>query len=268
MDEHQLLLNDLPSNNPYIEGLKMIFLRLKYDLNPAFWHSRKLLKKVQNHYQGQKAVIVCNGPSLAKTDLSLLGEVFTFGMNKINLFFERNDFRPSCILASDRYIIESNADFFNQTEIPLYLSHYGLAYVKPRSTTCFLHETSYRKFARSLNMSYHAGFTVTYLAIQLAYHMGFKQVALIGCDHNFVLPNQPTDRLLTATEGNDVNHFVPNYYKKGELFGPPNLVEMEYAFGLARNIYHASGRELYNCTMGGKLELFPRMELQAFLEGK
>ena len=72
----------------------------------------------ENKYSNEKAVIICNGPSLLKVDLALLKNVYTFGLNKINLLFGKSDFRPSAIVAVNKYVIEQNADFYDSTDIP------------------------------------------------------------------------------------------------------------------------------------------------------
>jgi hypothetical protein len=99
------ILAQRPTINPYRYGAFEIWNRLKWDLNPESWSSRKRLKAYKDKYLGHKAVIVCNGPSLLKSDLSLLGGVFTFGLNKINLLFDKSNFRPSCIVAVNPFVI-------------------------------------------------------------------------------------------------------------------------------------------------------------------
>ena len=88
---------------------------------------------MRDRFKGEKAVIVCNGPSLNATDLTSLGSTYTFGLNKINLYFDSNAFRPNCIVAVNANVIEQNADFYNTTEIPLFLS----CAVKPAPWSCF-----------------------------------------------------------------------------------------------------------------------------------
>ena len=82
------------SLNPYRVGLKLIFDRLLWDLSYKSFYNRKKLKKLSNFYKGEKAVIVCNGPSLKETDFSLLNDVYTFGLNKINLLPKQFNFKP------------------------------------------------------------------------------------------------------------------------------------------------------------------------------
>ena len=107
--------------NPYRFGTHEILQRLLWDLSPESWRSRRIMRTWLDRHAGRKAVILCNGPSLLKTDFSKLSDVFTFGLNKINLLFDKVQFRPSCIVSVNRLAIEQNAVFFNQTNIPLFL---------------------------------------------------------------------------------------------------------------------------------------------------
>ena len=62
------------------------------DLPDAYRHpwrraSIARLAELKDKYQGQRAFIIGNGPSLKITDLSKLKEEFTFGLNRIYLMF-------------------------------------------------------------------------------------------------------------------------------------------------------------------------------------
>jgi len=250
--------------NPYRFALLEVWNRLKWDMTLQSWHSRKKLKSVKDKHFGQKAVIICNGPSLLKTDFSLLNGVFTFGLNKINLIFDKSNFRPSCIVAVNSFVIEQNRDFYNSTEIPLYLDSCGTAYVKPRFNTTFLHSSTQMKFAKDCSISVNQGYTVTFVAMQLAFHMGFNSVALIGCDHSFATKGQ-ANKVVIAGE-KDESHFDPNYFAHGVKWQLPDLVQSEVAYTLARDMYECYGRMIVNATFGGKLNIFNRMSLKDFID--
>jgi|ADGO01.1.fsa_nt_gi Uncharacterized protein conserved in bacteria len=252
-----------PTVNPYRFAAYLIVQRLRWDLRPESWRSRQALRNMRDRYAGQKAVIVCNGPSLLKSDLSLLDGIFTFGLNKINLLFDKSTFRPSCIVSVNPYVLEQNADFYNRTDIPLFLDSAALGKVHPRPGVIFLHSTEQRKFARDCSVSIYQGATVTFVAMQLAYHLGFSRVALIGCDHTFSAKG-PANKTVVA-EGRDADHFDPNYFSGGMKWQLPDLVESEAAYTMARDIFYASGREIVNCTEGGQLEVFHRQPLVEFV---
>ena len=249
--------------NPYYYAAYTVWNRIKWDLNPKSWISRHKLKSLKNRHLGEKAVIVCNGPSLLKSNLSLLDGVTTFGLNKINLIFEKSHFRPSYIVSVNRYAIEQNIDFFNQTDIPLFIDSYSSKIVKQRKNICFLHSSLPNKFAKDCSMSLYRGGTVTFVSIQLAFHMGFKKVALIGCDHNFASKG-PANKLVESGD-KDENHFDSRYFAGGVKWQLPNLPLSEYSYHMAKETYELDGRTIFNATEGGYLEVFPKITLQEFL---
>lgn len=253
--------------NPYRSAAAMIFRRFLWDLHPFSWTSRKKIKKWSDKYQGEKAVILCNGPSLNQTNFDELSEsgVFTFGLNKINLLFHRVDFRPSVIVAVNSLVIEQASDFYNTTNIPVFLDSVGRNYVKFNKNVHFLHSASIGgSFAKDCSISINQGFTVTYAAMQLAFHMGFKEVALVGCDHSFDTKGSAAKTVLSGKE--DKNHFDPNYFAGGLKWQLPNLAASALHYDIAKDVFEDHGRKIVNCTEGGKLEVFPRQSLSKFLK--
>lgn len=263
-DEDNPLLRLRPTINPYLKGAWLIVSRIIWDINPVSWVSRNRLKQWKNKFTGKKAIILCNGPSLLKVNLSLLEGFFTFGLNKINLIFEKEDFRPSCIVAINPFVIEQNSEFYNQTEIPLFLDSIATRrkLVKNKNNRIFLH-SSYKGFAQDCSVSISQGYTVTYVALQLAFHMGFEQVALVGADHNFATKG-PANKVVISGE-RDESHFDPRYFSGGEKWQLPDLFESEVSYMTAKRIYEAYGRKIFNCTEGGKLEIYERMPIDKFV---
>jgi hypothetical protein len=249
--------------NPYRYAAFLIYHRLLWDINPESWRSRKILQGYKEKYYGQKAIIVCNGPSLIKSDLSLLKNIFTFGLNKINLIFDKSDFRPSCIVAVNPFIIDQNQAFFNTTDIRLFLNSDSAKYIHSRQNITFLHTAEQKKFAQDCSFSIYKGNTVTFVAIQIAFHMGFSEVALIGCDHNYATQGPPNKTAVSISD--DGNHFDPNYFTKGEHWQLPDLLQSEVAYTMAKYAYEENGRRIFNATDGGMLEVFPRIPLENFL---
>jgi hypothetical protein len=258
------LISQIETINPYYRAVMMVLERLTYDLHPYSYSSRKKLRKIKNSYLGKKAVILCNGPSLLETDFDLLKDVYTFGLNKINLLFDKTDFRPSSIVAVNPYVIVQNSKFYNLTECPLFLDYKAARkYIKNRNNVTFVHSTRINRFARDCSMSLHQGSTVTFIALQLAFHMGFKKIALVGCDHCYSDSGNPN--MLVKAKSKDINHFDENYFSENQLWQYPDIEKSEESYRLARHVYTVFGREIVNATVGGKLELFKRQPLSSFL---
>ncbi|MGB1883071.1 MAG: 6-hydroxymethylpterin diphosphokinase MptE-like protein [Gammaproteobacteria bacterium] len=254
-----------PTINPYRVAWSMFKDRLRWERNPASRRSRKKVRHWLDRHAGEKAVILCNGPSLLKSDLSLLEGTFTFGLNKINLLYDKHEFRPSCVVAVNRLVLEQNAEYYNETETPLFLDSAALKLgIKENPNTHLLHNTNHRRFARDCSISIYQGYTVTYVALQLAFHMGFTEVALIGADHYFSTPGQPNQTV--TSESKDPNHFDPNYFANGAQWQLPDLAESELSYIMARDVFHAFGRRVVNAGEGGHLEIFERQPLVDFLK--
>ena len=104
------------------------------------------------------------------------------------------------------------------------------------------------------------GGTVSYLCLQLAYHMGFSDVHLVGFDHNYTIPSDAKiDGNRIETTSTDPNHFHPDYFGKGYRWHNPRVDRMEIAYVRAREQFEATGRRVFNATVGGKLEVFDRV---------
>jgi len=226
------------------------------------------MEKIKDLYLGRKAVILCNGPSLNKVNFPELKKsgVFVFGLNKINLLFETTSFRPDAVVSVNPLVLEQNAEFFNGTSIPLFLSSDGLKRgVKSRPNITYLHSTNMRgTFATDCSWSIFQGHTVTYVALQLAYHMGFDSVALAGCDHYFSRSG-PANKTVDAEQA-DPDHFDSRYFSGNMKWQLPDLMESEASYLLAKKIFQETDRSIVNCTDGGALEIFPREALRDFLD--
>ncbi|MBC7405207.1 MAG: DUF115 domain-containing protein [Cytophaga sp.] len=259
------------TTNPYTHTLGILKTtipdlksRMAWDLRPIAWRSRARMRLWRDKFSSSKAVIVCNGPSLNQTDLSGMQNVYTIGLNKINLLFGRNNFRPNAIVAVNKLVIDQNADFFDTTDIPLFLDSYAASLVSERENVCFVHSVEQRKFARDCSMSINQGATVTFVALQIAFHMGFRDIALIGCDHSFASKG-PANKTVIAGK-TDVDHFDPNYFAGGVEWQLPDLLQSEVSYTMARDIFAAEGGRVVNATVGGKLEIFERLMLADFLQ--
>ncbi len=105
------------------------------------------------------------------------------------------------------------------------------------------------------------GATVTYVALQIAFYMGFSEVVLIGIDHDFKKKGIP--HTLIVSDGDDADHFDIQYFPKGFRWQLPDLRTSEYAYTLARDAYRADGRQVLDATIGGKLNIFPKVDFNS-----
>lgn len=125
-------------------------------------------------------------------------------------------------------------------------------------------------FSRDFADIVYLGSTVTYLCLQLAYHLGCDPVYIIGVDHNYGrLPELFPPGKITITEENiyliQGLHFRNNYYKIGDQIGVPHIAYQEAAYGKAREEFEAAGRKIYNAGIDSKLDVFEKCDLLSII---
>lgn len=247
----------------------------------------------RNRHRGERCFIMGNGPSLNKMDLSLLEGETVFACNGAFLLFDRVAWRPTYYTCVDTRVIRDRAG-----DIAAMLD------AEPGITAFFpsvvhLHDGSGQEFAgrdvippgpnrhyfREVGNrpSHHVEtmfsldaddyvvqpYTVAITMLQLAMHMGFGEIYLIGCDTSYKV--QETVRqegreiggvglLLTSTQDDDDNHFDPSYFGQGRQWHNPQVAQMLEHYRWARLASRRRGVRVFNATVGGKLEVFERVD--------
>jgi hypothetical protein len=217
------------------------------------------LTRLKNIHKGERCFIIGNGPSLKETNLSYLRDEFTFGMNRIYLMFPELGFQTTYYVSVNDLVIEQCAEDIRSLTIPKFLAWRAHELVQPGSEMIFLHTTyTGPKFSRDARRRLWEGATVTYVALQLAYHIGFEQVILIGVDHSFSTKGKPNTTVIS--QGDDPDHFDAGYFGKGFRWQLPDLETSERAYRMARQAYQQAGRQVLDATVGGKLTVFPKVD--------
>jgi hypothetical protein len=238
-------------------------------LHPWRRKSVAALDKLHGMYAGQRAFIIGNGPSLKSTDLSRLGGDFTFGLNRIYLMFASMGFPTSCLVSVNDLVVEQCVSEMQALSIPRFFSWHSHRYLSSSTPQAglptFLY-TTYESpgFSGDVRGRLWEGATVTYVALQLAYHMGFSRVILIGVDHDFVSKGEANKTVVS--QGDDSNHFSPKYFGRGFRWQLPDLETSEMAYSMARQAYERAGREVIDATVGGKLTVFPKVDYNSLFK--
>jgi len=224
--------------------------------------NKQRLETWRNNFAGERCFVIGNGPSLRKTDLSKLAGEFTIGMNRIYLAFDDYQFRSSCLVSVNDLVLEQCHTEMQALDIPKFISWRARKYFKAGPETLFL-DTDYtlpEDFNGDATGRLFEGFTVTFISLQLAYFLGFSKAILIGVDHNFATKG-PANAVVTS-QGEDPNHFVSNYFGKGFRWQLPDLAGSERAYRMAREAFQVDGRQILDATVGGKLDIFPKVDYE------
>ena len=227
-----------------------------------------------------KAVVIGNGPSLnfhnKVGDFELLKEVDTFAMNNIFDFFEPNE--EHGLLGTDwRPSYWTWVEYAGGTELPEMYPVIKRS-ILPYAKMVFINDEFKHVMERAnidfpgkvnwvtrcsesgvadcdtgdwhLPMFCNYGGTVN-LVLSLVYMMGYRDVAVIGCDLGIKKP----------VNGRDTNHFRNDYI---------TYIDGDYTLqdDILRNVHGIAKRyfpRIVNCGIGGELEVYPRMKLREWM---
>jgi hypothetical protein len=223
------------------------------------------IEKYKNLYKSKSILVVGNGPSLAETPLSDFN-IPSIGMNKIDLIFKRTTWRPNFIICNNGLVMLQNKEYFKETNIPILLDSKAML-LNIWSNNIYYFLAHYKKsFSNDFSLNVGSVGTVTYSALQFAYYLGAKRIILVGVDHSFKgYSNKKTHSQIERYKGVDINHFDKDYFK-GQLWGLPDLNGSEIGYNHALHFFQSKEIEIFDATIGGALEIFPKISIDDAIE--
>lgn len=242
---------------------------------------RSRLIGLRNQYKNHRCFIMGNGPSLNVTPLEKLQDEYVWGSNRCYLIFNKISWRPSFYTAVDTRVVPDNAEEINnlihqnQNTLFFFPLHFRLNKIinSDRNTYWYRERpiddnnlpfghfsTEIQEYVRSVR-------TVTIAALQIAVFLGFNPIYLIGCDTNYVIPSttlfeDPQKDSLISTSNNDPNHFSEHYFGAGKKYHQPHPDRMIFNYLQAKKVCDSLGVKVFNATVGGKLEVFQRIQIE------
>lgn len=222
------------------------------------------LEKFRNRHLGERAVLLCNGPSLNKVDFRKLRGERIIGLNKIYLAFDELRIYPCYYIAINKYVLDQSASMIKALKCVNFIPPLeGL--MSGLTESIYTHwikaDLNPFGFSEDICNGVHQGFTVTHVALQIAYFMGFQTVVIVGMDHQYQFDGRPNE--VSIMNGPDPNHFCDNYFMN-TAWNHPDLSAAESAYRLARDHYEADGRLILDCTIGGACDVFQKSSVEEF----
>ena len=219
------------------------------------------LKSLKNKYENERCFIIATGPSLTISDLELLKDEYTFGMNSICQAYENTEWRPSFFGIQDKKVYELLKDKISDRSLNFIPYRLAKKYGAPPNAVVFPSNSYYhdfelrydiKLFSRFSSNSYaivYDGYSITFSLIQLAVYLGFKSIYLLGADCNYV-PGQKQHFI-------EHGHYDPKFLTAGER----NIV----SYKAAKEYADGHGIKIINATRGGMLEVFERKPLEEII---
>jgi hypothetical protein len=246
----------------------------------------KRIQELKGKFSGQRCFIMGNGPSLNKTKLDLLQNECVWGFNKVYLLFDRIAWRPKFFIANDQRLTQHiSKDIDNLiTELSDSIFFFPLKFSSKLSNKNNENVYWYREFPFNSLISARSNFfsrdpsklivntaTVTIAGLQLAAYLGFNPIYLIGCDTTYLIPTtvkyeNENPIFLSSTADDDPNHFSPKYLGTGVKWSAPNIPLMIKQYEYSKRALDESNVKVYNATVGGELEVFPRDNFESLFK--
>lgn len=228
--------------------------------SPSGLRNRARLAATRGRLGGQRCFIVGNGPSLNQTDLGRLRDEWVFGLNRIYLHPDCASWRRWFYCCVNPHVLRQYGPEIARVETVKFLPWELRGELPADREALWLRTRHEPRFSFDLCDALWQGSTVTYVALQVAFHLGFREVILVGVDHEFQSGGQPNG--LVEAKGPDLNHFRADYFADGARWQLPDLEQSETAYRLARQAFEQEGRLIRNATAGGRLEVFPRVRYE------
>lgn len=257
------------------------------------------IRELADIHSGQRCFVMGNGPSLNEMNLDLLAGERVFACNAAFLLFDRISWRPEFYTCVDVRVIRDRASdiaamldenpemtAFFPSQITLHdgsgKSFDTSTIIPPGANRYYFSEVEngmsnppHSMF--SLDASDHViqPYTVAITMLQLAAYLGFNPIYLIGCDTSYTIPSSVKQAgrkignaglLLTSTSDDDPNHFDPRYFGKDREWHNPQVEKMIDHHQWAKIALDRRGVKVFNATVGGKLEVYPRVDFDELFE--
>ncbi len=230
----------------------------------------KNMAKLRNSHLNESCFIIGNGPSLTVEDLETLHSkgVDTFAVNRIYQIFAKTNWRPTYYVSTDAVLIRDKLKEVNNIParikfIPLQNKYYLDIVVK--DATYFFRNDKRKNdqpegFSLDCTNQVNMRGTVTIACMQLAMHMGYKHIYLLGIDHNF-------DKIITETGEVIIDPSVKNYFIEGYDDDIANEVTHDLgnttkAYFDIRRFIEKTDVKIYNASRQTKLTAFDRVTFE------
>lgn len=236
------------------------------------------LELLKDSHKGERCFLIGNGPSLTGDDLTLLQDEYTFGTNMVYKIFDQTTWRPSFHCVSDTiYASKLGIELSEKIKAPLFTTErtYRRMRKKPIDTT-YIHTIQSERYKVRGNIYAYCMIkaTVLSLAAEMAFHMGFKEIYLLGvdCTNPHDKGGHFTDNYTTKEVAEtDINRIKTRMKAKTlttKQIGEHIIDRSMEVYALLDEYAKKHDIHIYNATRGGNLEIFPRVTLEDVLAKK
>lgn len=219
---------------------------------------------------GKRCFIIGGGPSLRPQDLDRLKDEDCFAANMIYRIFSQTSWRPRFYTIMDRYAGENgiSPDVVEQLECDtVFLGDYYWRFnqVTRKDAICLHQHISFNPsrypVSQDISKQITNAPTVSFAAMQIAVYLGYKEIYLLGFDHNYRFEVDTKGKVLETDKS--ASHFYSDDHPEKII---ANVIGMTKAYDSFQDYAKRHGITVKNATRGGKLEVFERVDFDSLFE--
>lgn len=270
----EVTVTDVDTSKLKYKRTIIVAQKTKKNMNEVF-------SNYKNKHEGERVFLVGNGPSLAETDLNLLIDENTIAMNRISLIYPKvGKWRPTYYLFSSTNVMDktwgdewlsSVHSAISEPKTSSFIASEFKPYIDPNDNFLDVNwfssmsetrpnkngEISPNSFSKDIVERIDKSGTTMNLALQLAYHMGFSEIIIVGADLGWTKDSGTTD---------DPNHFDKSY--RANISNPYKAnQQMRNVHKLASSIFKKDkpSVKIYNASAKTVLDTYPIIDFEEYI---
>lgn len=260
--------------------------RERIRLSPHIAQALRANQKLMGRHQGERCFILANGPSVKGLDLSLLEGETVITVSNGYLHSDFGKFRPRyhCVPQITYGLMKSqdvvrwfeemhshlgNAELFlSSTEAELVRDHNLFA---GRVVQYLFLADSFddrpSKEIVDISQVVPGVESVPVMALMIAMYLGFKEIVLLGVDHDHFLSSHYQYAFdLKVQKGRDITANADGTLRTSRYDDFQSLARLWRQYRAISNIAKENSIRIFNSTPGGALDEFERLPFQAWFE--
>lgn len=263
----------------------LAFLRSHLMVKSLTQEERAILRKnraLNNRHAGERCFILATGPSIKKQDLKLLRGETCIALSN---FFVHQDYRvikPSyyCVAGYHQPISKTawtewlgemasatdNAIMFFSLSDREDIERNGLF---SRREIHYLQYANWSKISGGeldISRSVPSPQSVTIMALEVALYMGFKNIYLLGCDHDWMLHLDTSQHFYEENQHALVRAGYDEWAGVDLELQCQSYVLLWQQYKELGRIARGKSIYIFNATAGGLLDVFPRVRYESLFE--
>tara|TARA_B100001027_G_scaffold172498_1_gene123881 strand:+ start:4765 stop:5619 length:855 start_codon:yes stop_codon:yes gene_type:complete len=257
--------------------LRFLFRKINENVRSFLWNNTKIylknknkLEKLKGKHDGERVFIIGNGPSINKMDLTKLKNenfiacnAFFLKSQEIGLplkYYCVEDIHPAWDNRNEIEKLDCEEIFIPSDLKWMYNKNQNINFLNFHRSYLNRKNKDFPFFSKNITKECYWGGTVTFLCMQLAVFLGFKEIILIGIDLTYVIPSDAKIKgNVITTLGEDPNHFDGRYFGYGKKWHIPDTEFMNNSIVSGFKECKKMGINVYNATIGGNLTHIPRV---------